>query len=55
MNSTVVKSPLPAGIVAPENEKPRTVPFVALVDVVKPASAADPPVADVGDIPDKSN
>ena len=40
---------------APENEKPRTVPFAGLVEVVKPAAAAEPPVAAEGDTPDKLN
>ena len=40
-NST--STPLPAGIMAPVREKPRTVLFP--VDVVKPAAAAAPPEA----------
>ena len=39
----VVRTPSPAGIEAPLNEKPNTV--LPPVDTVKPASAAAPPVA----------
>ena len=41
--SNVVNTPEPAGITAPEKEKPITVPFP--VETVKPASAAAPPEA----------
>ena len=53
MKVTEVRSVFPAGIVAPENEKPKTVLPDALT--VNPASAAEPPVALDRVIPDKSN
>ena len=51
--SSVVKTPLPAGITAPENEKPRTTPAEELT--VKPASAATPPEAPTTEAPDTLN
>ena len=45
----LVKTPLPAGIVEPEKEKPSTTD--ALVDTVKPASPAAPPDAPVTEAP----
>ena len=42
----VVKTPDPAGIVAPLNEKPNTVPLPEEPETVKPFAAASPPEAD---------
>ena len=41
----VVKTPLPAGIKAPENEKPITLLVVEDAETEKPAAAAAPPDA----------
>ena len=53
--SSIVKTPLPAGITAPENEKPKTTPLEAEVLTVKPLAAASPPDAPVTVAPNTLN
>ena len=54
-NSSVVSTPEPAEIDAPENENPSTTPELVPVDTWKSAAAAAPPLAPTRVAPDTIN